>query len=108
SPVSYMRLLRTMIDHEAARQFDATVGFTVSVESFLAELREGKMPVRRAEPGPGTDAWVSADAPLPLLRVIYGKQSLAEAVGAGVVTLEGDQALAERFLALFSLPEKIG
>ena len=34
------------------------------------------MPVRRAEPGPA-DAWLSAEAPLPLLRVIYGKQPLA-------------------------------
>ena len=107
SPVSFMLSLRTMIDREAARRFDATVGFTVAGESFVAELRGGEMPVRRAEPGPA-DAWISADEPLPLLRVIYGKQPLAEALPAGGVALTGDQALAERFLALFSLPEKIG
>ena len=106
SPVSFMLSLRTMIDPEAARQFDATVGFTVSGESFLAELRDGEMPVRRAEPGPA-DAWIRAEEPLPLLRVIYGKQPLAEALPSGTVALEGDQALAERFLALFSLPAKI-
>jgi DNA-binding HxlR family transcriptional regulator len=108
SPVSFMLSLRTMIDREAARQFDATVGFTVSGESFLAELRDGVMPVRRAEPGEAADAWLSADVPLPLLRVIYGKQPLAEGIAAGGITLTGDQALAERFLALFSLPPKIG
>lgn len=107
SPVSFMLSLRTMIDRAAAYEFDATVGFTVSGESFLAELRDGTMPVRRSEPGE-SDAWLSADEPLPLLRVIYGKQPLAEALDAGAVRLEGDQALAERFLALFSLPEKIG
>lgn len=106
SPVSFMLSLRTMIDREAARQFDATVGFTVSGESFLAELRGGEMPVRRAEPGPA-DAWISAEAPLPLLRVIYGKQPLDEALRAGAVSLAGDQALAERFVALFSLPDKV-
>ena len=105
SPVSFMLSLRTMIDREAARQFDATVGFTVSGESFLAELRGGEMPVRRAEPEPA-DAWVSAEEPLALLRVIYGKQPLDEALQAGGVVLTGDQALAERFLALFSLPPK--
>ncbi len=108
SPVSFMLSLRTMIDHEAARAFDATVGFTVSGESFLAELRAGKMPVRRAEAGAPADAWLSADAPLPLLRVIYGKQPLDETLSAGGVRLAGDKALAERFVALFSLPEKIG
>jgi DNA-binding HxlR family transcriptional regulator len=108
SPVSFMLSLRTMIDREAARQFDATVGFTVSGESFVAELRDGTMPVRRVEPGVPADAWLSAEAPLPLLRVIYGKQPLGEALRAGAVSLAGDQALAERFVALFSLPEKVG
>ena len=107
SPVSLMLSLRTMIDHEAARQFDATVGFTVGGESFLAELRGGKLPVRRVE-GPGeADAWFSAEVPLPLLRVFYGKQPLDEAERAGGMTLTGDNALAERFVALFSLPEKV-
>ncbi len=107
SPVSFMLSLRTMIDHEAAREFDATVGVTVAGESFLAELRGGKMPVRRAEPGEEAHLWFAADEPLPLLRVFYGKQPLDEAERAGGMTLRGDKALAERFVALFSLPEKI-
>ena len=107
SPVSFMLSLRTMIDHAAARAFDATIGFTVGGESFVAELRDGVMPVRRAEPGEPADAWLTAEVALPLLRVIYGKQPLAEGIAAGGVTLTGDQALAERFLALFSLPPKI-
>ena len=89
-------------------RFDATVGFTVGGESFLAELRGGAMPVRRAQPAESADAWLSAEEPLPLLRVVYGKQPLAEALRAGAVTLAGDRAVAERFLALFSLPAKIG
>ncbi len=107
SPVSFMLSLRTMIDHAAARTFDATFGFTVGGESFLAELRGGVMPVRRAEPGEPADAWLTAEVALPLLRVIYGKQPLAEGIAAGGVSLAGDQPLAERFLALFSLPPKI-
>jgi DNA-binding HxlR family transcriptional regulator len=107
SPVSFMLSLRTMIDHAAAAQFDVSVGVTVGGESFLAELRGGAMPVRRAEPGEGDIAF-EADQPLPLLRVFYGKQPLAEAERAGGVRLTGDRALAERFVALFSLPEKIG
>lgn len=107
SPVSFMLSLRTMIDHEAAKAFDATVGVTVGGESFVAELRGGTMPVRRVE-GPGeADMWFSADEPLPLLRVFYGKQSLDEALQAGVA-LTGNRTLAERFIALFALPEKVG
>ena len=63
------------------------------------------MPVRRAEPGAG-EINFAADAALPLLRVFYGKQPLAEAVSAGV-RLTGDAALAERFVALFGLPAKV-
>jgi len=105
SPVSFMLSLRTMIDHAAAREMEATVGFTVAGESFLAELRDGRMPVRRAEPGAG-EINFAADAALPLLRLFYGKQPLAEARAAGV-SLTGEAALAERFVALFSLPPKV-
>lgn len=106
SPVSFMLSLRTMIDHEAAKAFDVSAGFTVSGESFLADLRGGSMPVSRAEPGAG-ELNFAADEPLPLLRLFYGKQPLEEAEQAGV-TFSGDRQLAERFIALFSLPEKIG
>lgn len=105
SPVSFMLSLRTMIDHEAAREVEATVGFTVAGESFVAELRGGRMPVRRAEPGAG-EINFAADEPLPLLRLFYGKQPLAEAQRAGV-GLAGDAALTARFVSLFSLPEKV-
>src|SRR5690606_19022131 len=53
SPVSFMLSLRTMIDHEAAKEIDVTAGFTVSGESYLATLKDGEMPVRRADPGAG-------------------------------------------------------
>ena len=107
SPVSFMLSLRTMIDHQAAREFDATVGVTVSGESFVAELRGGTMTVRRADRAEG-DVTFEADEPLPLLRVFYGKQPVDEALRAGGIALAGDKALAERFIVLFALPEKVG
>ena len=107
SPVSFMLSLRTMIDHAAATRLDVSAGFTVGGESFLAELRDGEMPVRRAEPGEGEIAF-EAPVPLPLLRLFYGKRPLDEMEREGQVRLTGDRALAERFVALFSLPDKIG
>ena len=106
SPVSFMLSLRTMIDHEAAKGLDVSAGFTVRGESFLAELRGGRMPVSRGDPGAG-ELNFAADQALPLLRLFYGKQPLEEAERAGV-SFSGDRDLAARFIALFSLPEKIG
>ena len=105
TPVSFMLSLRTMIDHAAAPSLDLAVGFTVSGESFLAELANGSMPVRRAEAGEGQVRF-EAPVPLPLLRVFYGKQPLEEAERSGQVAISGDRELARRFVALFSLPPK--
>jgi len=107
SPVSFMLSLRTMIDHAAAAQLDLSVGFTVDGESFLAELRGGELPVRRAEFGEGDIAF-EAPKPLPLLRLFYGKRPLEEVEREGDVRVMGDRALAERVVALVSLPEKGG
>lgn len=109
SPVSFMLSLRTMIDREAAKAIELTAGFTVGGESFLAELKGGAMPVRRADAAEliaRADLTLAAEVPLSLLRLFYGKQPLAEAEQAGV-TFIGDRELAERFIALFSLPEKL-
>lgn len=108
SPVSLMLSLRTMMDRQAAQALELTVGISVGEDSFLAELKAGEMPVRRAEAdelAARADITLSAEAPLPLLRLIYGKQALAEAEQGGV-RVTGDRAQVERFAALFSLPEK--
>ena len=105
SPVSFMLSLRTMIDRERARDLDLTAGFTVCGDSFLATIGDGTMPVRRAEPGQG-DINFAAQEPLPLLRLFYGNQPLAEAEAAGV-SFTGDRELAARFIDLFALPEKV-
>jgi DNA-binding HxlR family transcriptional regulator len=109
SPVSFMLSLRTMMDREAAKALELTAGMTVAKESFLAELKGGVMPVRRAEAAEfarQADITLAADEPLPLLRLIYGKQPLAEAEKAGV-RVTGDRPRVESFIALFSLPEKL-
>ena len=102
-----MLSLRTMIDHNKARDLNLTVGVTVSGESFLAELKDGKMPVRRAEPGEGEVRFESPVA-LPLLRVFYGKYPLEEVEAKDGLRVIGDRDLARRFIDLFALPEKVG
>jgi DNA-binding HxlR family transcriptional regulator len=107
SPCSFMLSLRTMIDRDKARHLDLAVGFTVAGESFLADLRDGEMPVRRAEPGEG-EVRFEAPVPLPLLRVFYGKLPLEAVEAGGELKVTGDRDLARRFVDLFALPEKIG
>ncbi|TFI57814.1 transcriptional regulator [Sphingomonas parva] len=110
SPVSFMLSLRTMIDREAAAAsgLDLEIGFTLAGESFLAALRGGELPVRRAEPGETSgELHFEAEIALPLLRLFYGKQPLDEAEQAGV-RITGDRNLARRVIALFALPPKIG
>jgi len=107
TPVSFMLSLRTMIDPDKARLLNATVDVTVSGESFVAELQDGRMPVRRAEPGEG-DVTFEAPRALPLLRVFYGKYPLEEVEAQGELKVTGDRALARRFIDLFALPEKVG
>jgi DNA-binding HxlR family transcriptional regulator len=106
TPVSFMLSLRTMIDHDKARSLDVTVGVTVSGESFVAELRDGRMPVRRAEPGEG-EVRFEAPVPLPLLRVFYGKHPIEQVESQGELEVTGDRDLARRFVDLFALPEKV-
>lgn len=107
TPVSFMLSLRTMIDRDKARTLDLTVGVTVGGESFVAELKDGEMPVRRAEPGEGEVRFESPVA-LPLLRVFYGKHALEDVEAGGELKVTGDRDLARRFIDLFSLPEKVG
>ena len=107
SPVSLMLSMRTMLDKEQARTFDATIGFDVRGETFLAELKDGQLPIRRADPSGAQAIFRAPDAPV-VAAMLYGKVPMAELeAGAGLV-VEGDRAQAQRYVDLFELPPKIG
>ncbi len=106
SPVSLMLSFRTMLDKEKAREFDATIGFEVAGETFLAELRAGELPIRRG-PVEGADAILRAPAAPLLAAAFYGKVPLEALAEQGVV-FEGVRPLIERFIDIFHLPEKVG
>ncbi len=106
SPVSLMLSFRTMLDKARARALKATIGFEVGGESFVAELKGGELPIRRDDPA-GADVVFRAPAAPLLAAVFYGKVPPADLAGEGV-RIEGDRALAARFIDLFHLPEKVG
>ena len=106
SPVSLMLSFRTMVDKVRAREFDATIGFEVAGESYLAELKDGQLPIRRADIADAQVIFRAPAAPL-LAAVFYGKVP-PEALAEQGVRIDGDRALADRFIDLFHLPAKVG
>jgi len=98
SHVAIMMSLETMIDADRARELTGLLGFRLGETSYVAMLRDGSLDVERREI---EDCDVVFDAaPGDLAAVIYGGAPL-ESIG-----VEGDIALARRFITLFPLPEK--
>ena len=106
SPVSLMLSLRTMVDKVRAKELEATIGFDVAGENYLAELKDGRLPIRRADIEGAQVTFRAPVAPL-LAAVFYGKVPPQELAEQGV-SIEGDRALADRFIDLFHLPPKVG
>jgi hypothetical protein len=101
-----MLSFRTMLDKTRAQEFDATIGFDVAGETYLAELKDGQMPIRR---NPIDDAQVVFCAPAPpLLAAMFYRKIPAQELARQGVRIEGDARLAERFIDLFHLPAKVG
>lgn len=106
SPVSLMLSMRTMLVLEAAKGVEAKVGFDIGGETFVAHLHDGQLPIRRGDPSEAP-AVIRTRVPLPLLRVIYGKQPLEMVEAEGELTVEGDRETARRYCSVFSLPPKV-
>ena len=106
SPASAMLSFRTMIDRSRSGAFDAAVGFRFGAETFLAVVDVRGITIRRGDPD-GAAVLFETD-PMTLASVVYGGRPIADAEGAGTLTLIGDRALAEAFVTLFPLPAKLG
>ncbi|WP_310349491.1 winged helix-turn-helix transcriptional regulator [Methylobacterium sp. BE186] len=102
SATSLFLSLRTMLDPGRAAGLSARIGFRIGAETYLARVADGAITVERG-PLEGADLVFSGPAPV-IAAAIYGGQSF-EAL-AGALSLEGDRALAERFVTLFPLPPK--
>lgn len=106
TPVSLMLSMRTMIDAERARELELWVAFDVGEARFAGRLKGGDLAIHPAGDGlAAPDLRFAAPDANAFLPVFYGKRTPAEAGGA--LTVEGDPALAQRFLDLFALPRKV-
>jgi len=107
SGASLMMSFRTMIDPARAAGIDARIGFRIGPDPFAGHLHDGRFDVTRAITENPDLAIASEDAAL-IAAVVYGGQPLAAMEQAGAIRVEGDHALAERFVTLFPLPAKVG
>ena len=106
SPVSLMISFRTMLDRERAKDFEATIGFEVAGETFLARLADGRLPIARGDID-GAEVVFRAPA-APLIAALFYRKIPAEDLAGEGVRIGGGRALADRFVDLFHLPEKVG
>lgn len=102
SNVSVVLSMRTMIDRDAIGDMDATIGFRFGEEEFRATLSDGDFTMDRGDAA-GADIILSGDQNA-LAAIVYGGASFEDMAGA--LHLEGDRALADRFVRLFPLPPK--
>jgi len=106
SGASLMMSFRTMIDSARAGGLEARIGFRIGPDPFTAHLHDGRLDVIRAEAENPDLSIASADAAL-IAAVVYGGQPLAAMEESGAIKIEGDHALAERFITWFPLPSKV-
>jgi DNA-binding HxlR family transcriptional regulator len=106
SAVSLLLSFRTMLDPERAKGIDARIGFRIGHESFLTRLADGQIHVERGALGEA-DLIFTGAAP-SIAAAVNGGQPLSALVEMGMLSIEGDEVLANRFTTLFPLPAKAG
>ncbi|MGP1283580.1 MAG: winged helix-turn-helix transcriptional regulator [Parasphingopyxis sp.] len=105
SAASIMMSFRTMIDAKRAGEMDARLGFRLGEDAFVAHVHGGQIDIQRGDPATA-EAQVSGAATM-LAAVVYGGEALADLEAQGLLTVDGDRALFERFVTLFVLPPKL-
>ena len=104
SATSLMLSFRTMLDPARAEGIDARIGFRVGAESYLARLAGGTIEIARDDLGDAD--LIFTGAPPMIGAAVYGGQPLDVLIAEGALSIEGDRALADRFVTLFPLPSK--
>jgi len=105
SKASVLLSLRAMIVRARAAGIRARVGLVLDEESYVAELADGELTIRR-EPLRDVEVTLTG-SPAALASVVYDRVSLAAATADGSLKVDGDRSLAKRFVTLFELPPKV-
>ncbi|WP_277605612.1 winged helix-turn-helix transcriptional regulator [Glycomyces sp. L485] len=95
--------LRGLFMPVAAQGFDAAFELWIEDRPFIAEVLDSSLILAPGRPE-HPHAVIRTD-PETLKRLTLGGRSLDVSLHAGRITVQGDQAMAERFLGMFRLPE---
>lgn len=99
SAVSIMMSMQTMFDPALAGDYDATACFRLGETAYVAQVREGRIHVRRS--AHETCDFTVTGSPEQVAGVLYGGAPI------DAMRIDGDLALARRFVTLFPLPPKV-
>ena len=99
SHVSVVMSLQTLISPERAAGLDAKVGFRFGDASYLTHVHDGRLDIERRD-SEGADVTFIGQ-PSAIAGVIHG------GAPSDTIRIEGDMELANRFVTLFPLPEKV-
>jgi DNA-binding HxlR family transcriptional regulator len=99
SHVSVVMSFQTLLSPERAKGLNARIGFRFGDASYLTAIRDGRFDVARGDPHGADVTFIGAAS--EIAAVVHGGAPLE------TIRVEGDQALARRFLTLFPLPEKV-
>ena len=105
SPVSLLLSFRTMLDPARAKGIDAHIGFRFGDESFVGHLADGRIEIQRGDPGKADVIFTGGSS--ALAAAVYGGVPFEALAAKGLLLVEGDRALADRFVTLFPLPPKV-
>lgn len=90
---------RTMFSARLAGDFAATLELRIGEDRFRATVANGEMELVRGS-AENPDAVIEGTSDT-LVAVVYAGRKFAEAVKSGELKVEGDKAVAKRFLTLF-------
>jgi len=105
SGASLMLSFRTMFSRTRAGGLQAAIGFRLGDEAFVGDIDGDWIHIRRGDPTAAVT--VFEGDPMTIASVVYGGRPLADAEATGTLRIEGNRALAERFVTLFPLPPKL-
>lgn len=104
SPVSLLLSMRTMIDNARADAEETKLGFRIGGEDFFLTTGAAGVQIGRGLPEqPDLTFTGSTHA---IAGALYAGAPLDALIAAGELTLEGDRALADRYVTLFPMPDK--
>jgi DNA-binding HxlR family transcriptional regulator len=105
SATSLMLSFRTMQSPKQLGDLSATIGFRIGDQGYVARIAAGRVRTERGDPA-GADATFTGAAEA-IAGAVYGGVPLEALAAAGALKVEGDEAIARRFVTLFPLPPKV-